>query len=309
MSDELVLHGKTYLSSRKAAEQTGYARDYIGQLSRGGLIEAERVGGLWYVSLESLQKYENNGDSAKAISATALGKEAESSLVFEGKDYVSASRAAKLSGYNQDYVGQLARGGKIPSRQIGNRWYVDRDALLAHKKEKDALLAAVQSEALGLKASKTIDIDRAADRHTPIHDIRYVSDNRDLLPIPAKKEVSLVSEQPIPAIVTPQREIIVQKPPIQVKMPHYEAPRVARPKHSAKRKVFIGSSVGILTIILVLSVGLFTIEGNPTIMKVRDNVASSAMTAATLDAANRVGDVIEDVVSPLIRYERAERWQ
>jgi len=42
--------GDRYIKAADAAELTGYATDYIGQLSRGKKISAERVGRIWYVS-------------------------------------------------------------------------------------------------------------------------------------------------------------------------------------------------------------------------------------------------------------------
>src|SRR3989344_2053381 len=154
MSDEVFLEGKSYVSAKRASEISGYARDYIGQLARGGLIGAQRVGGLWYVSLDSLTTYQKNADSLTHVQPQKPPQQDLDSIVsFDGKDYVSASKAAKLTSYNQDYVGQLARAGKILSRQIGNRWYVERAGLLAHKSQKDALLGAVQAEAVGLLRS------------------------------------------------------------------------------------------------------------------------------------------------------------
>src|SRR3989344_4642516 len=153
MSDELFLSGKTYVSSKRAADTSGYAQDYIGQLARGGLIDAQRVGGLWYVSMESLSGYKKNADTYQP-QPPQTGEnqvpDAESIVSFDGKDYVSAGRAAKITGYNQDYIGQLARRGAILSRQIGNRWYIDRDALVSHKTEKDKMLGAVQSASVGI---------------------------------------------------------------------------------------------------------------------------------------------------------------
>ncbi len=52
--DELEIGGKKYISSKRASELTGYAKDYIGQLARGGKIDATRVGRAWYVDQESL---------------------------------------------------------------------------------------------------------------------------------------------------------------------------------------------------------------------------------------------------------------
>ncbi len=150
--DEVVLEGKTYVASRKAAQDFSYTQDYVGQLIRKGLIDAKKVSGHWYVNLDSLSQYKTNADTFKPEPPKyEPDPNAEAKLDVDGKEYVSAATAAKITEYNQDYVGQLARAGKIPSRQVGNRWYVERTALLAHKQEKDAMLRAVQAESVGLK--------------------------------------------------------------------------------------------------------------------------------------------------------------
>ena len=46
MAEEVVLEGREYISSKRASEITQYSQDYIGQLARGGVIDAKRVGGL-----------------------------------------------------------------------------------------------------------------------------------------------------------------------------------------------------------------------------------------------------------------------
>jgi hypothetical protein len=51
-------------------------------------------------------------------------------LEIQGKKYISSKRAAELTGYAKDYVGQLARGGKIPGTRVGRAWYVQEAALL-----------------------------------------------------------------------------------------------------------------------------------------------------------------------------------
>lgn len=50
--DELLIDEKKYLSTKRAAKVTGYAKDYIGQLCREGRVKARQVGRSWYV-LES----------------------------------------------------------------------------------------------------------------------------------------------------------------------------------------------------------------------------------------------------------------
>ncbi len=323
MSDEVILQGKSYVSSKRAADETGYARDYIGQLARGGQIDAERVGGLWYVSLESLRGYEQNADAAKTITATSLSsRESDSMLSFEGKDYISASRASKVSGYNQDYVGQLARAGKIPSRQIGNRWYVDRDALTSHKAEKDALLAAVQAESVGLRPSLMPEITREIIPHTPSHATKYVHDERELMPVISKIEPVSVEPLPnlhsappqaaidrltnvavhaaplIPAVIRPDirpiasasvRKSLGEKPLIPLQ------PRVGR-------SIAMRASIGALTIMLVLSIGFATLKSDAVFATVQD----LGMAASATQAVDIVGDAIEDIVSPELTYERGQ---
>lgn len=307
MSDEIILHEKMYVSSKKAAEQTGYAQDYIGQLCRGGLIDAERVGGLWYVSIESLQNYEKNAEVARSFVPVSSGSgENESSLTFEGKDYISASRASKLSGYNQDYVGQLARAGKIPSRQIGNRWYVDSVALLAHKSEKDALLAAVQSQSVGLQPTiKPIIADTTEISSKPKSVIStYMQESRDLIPVIPEKEtlvqypMSNFSEIRTPSITRAELKTSseIQRPLLVPKKTF-----VARKRPSTR---VLTTSFGALTIILMISVGIFTFKDAETLAINSDAINLERMTAGAAEAAGSMGDIVENWISPLLVYNR-----
>jgi hypothetical protein len=51
-----------------------------------------------------------------------------------GEVYLSSVRAAEELGYTKDYVGQLARAGKIDAKLIGRSWYVLESSLREHKK-------------------------------------------------------------------------------------------------------------------------------------------------------------------------------
>lgn len=61
-------------------------------------------------------------------------------LDFDGEKYVTSARAGKLVGYTKDYVGQLARAGKVKARLIGRSWYVSEDSIRAHKLETHYVL-------------------------------------------------------------------------------------------------------------------------------------------------------------------------
>src|SRR3989344_1715548 len=101
MTDSISVDGEELISSKRASKETGYTQDYIGQLARAGAIAGKRVGGHWYVSLPSLRAYKSKADEYKPQPPAFVpsAPEIEAGVSFDGKDFVSASAAAKLSGY------------------------------------------------------------------------------------------------------------------------------------------------------------------------------------------------------------------
>lgn len=55
--DEITIGDKVYVSSKRAAQITGYAKDYVGQLCREGRVEARLVGRNWYVLDSALREH------------------------------------------------------------------------------------------------------------------------------------------------------------------------------------------------------------------------------------------------------------
>jgi len=74
-----------------------------------------------------------------------------SDLYFDGKQFISSSRAAKISGYVNDYIGQLCRDGKLDCKMVGRSWYVSFESLIAHKN--------ANGSASKNKSKKTIEIE------------------------------------------------------------------------------------------------------------------------------------------------------
>ena len=54
-------------------------------------------------------------------------------ILIDEKRYISSKRAAELTGYAKDYVGQLCREGRVPARLIGRSWYVLESAIQDHR--------------------------------------------------------------------------------------------------------------------------------------------------------------------------------
>jgi hypothetical protein len=57
-------------------------------------------------------------------------------LQIDGITYQKVSSAARDTGYTADYVGQLCRAGKINAKLVGRTWYIEKDAIGGHKREK-----------------------------------------------------------------------------------------------------------------------------------------------------------------------------
>jgi len=47
-------------------------------------------------------------------------------------EWLTVSDAAKLSGYNPEYITRLIRQGEISGRKVSIVWLVDRESLLAY---------------------------------------------------------------------------------------------------------------------------------------------------------------------------------
>ncbi len=313
MSDEITIEGKEYFSSKRASELSGYAQDYIGQLARGGAIDARRIGGLWYIRMDSLQSYKKESDSASPEQPKArTAPEHDTFISFEGRDYISAARASRLTAYNQDYVGQLARSGKVLSRQVGNRWYLDREGLLAHKREKDALLAAVQTESVGLKKNDS----RAAEVQNLSYAgagpfLIYTRDERDLLPV-LKGEKVLTLNSDVPDY---QEEI--HQVPIHIVRPNSGYARdVSRGSKSVRKErsgvsgktIFYGSlAATALTIVIVLSFEFSSIRESSiyAFRSLGEPASAGAPFLGISRALGTVGNILEGWIVPETIYRRS----
>jgi hypothetical protein len=58
--DSIFLKNKKYIKASVIAKELGYTSDYIGQLCRGGKVEAELVGRTWYVADEAIREHKKN---------------------------------------------------------------------------------------------------------------------------------------------------------------------------------------------------------------------------------------------------------
>lgn len=322
MSDEMQIEGRSYISSKRASQLSGYAQDYIGQLARKSLIDARRIGGLWYVSMESLEGYKKKAEEYKPEPPTMRpeAQEPGTLVFFDGKEYLSAARAAELTGYAQDYVGQLGRSGKVLSQQVGNRWYVEKESILRHKAEKDQLLAAVQRESVGLSrpvaASKTPSERPSATGYSAAGPLlNYYNENADLLPVTGKElagdaKGTVLFEASKEAVndgenVTAYSIPIKRLPP----QPRVYAPRRVEAKIAPRegKKSLVPMLLGaIATIVIVLSVGYVSLLKRNSVYAVGTEAPGivNALPASVETSIGRIGDMLEPLLTRELTYDR-----
>lgn len=313
--DAVVVEGKEYVSVKRAADTTGYSRDYIGQMARQGLISAQRIGGLWYVSPESLDAYQKNASELPRVQqAQRIQHTSDAIVSLDGKDYISASRAASITGYNQDYIGQLARAGKVLSRQIGNRWYIERAALLAHKAEKDALLAGVQSESVGLvrpfgEANKSVQPE--------IELMTYIKESeRPLMPAMGNNFETNTQADPFKAQVTEEGHSIpirIQQRPIPSPISTVQIKKALparRVRQSGKTMSVAVKSITALTFVIVISYGVVTLKDSSLYAslwpKVTTTTSQNALIGSLSDALEPILSRLESLLVEEIIYTRGQ---
>lgn len=174
-------------------------------------------------------------------------------IVLDGKEYISSRRASELSGYAQDYIGQLARGGHVEARRIGGLWYISSDSLKEHQEKKDGLLAAVQSDSLGIREG----IELAKSRNTNPQQLpalaTYHTDHKsDLIPKISEKTYKTNSDN-------------LEKTPNPIQINIKRAPQLQPKKLATANKTFFYGTVfaGALTIILLVSLKFADLTAAP----------------------------------------------
>ena len=57
-------------------------------------------------------------------------------------EWITTKEAADLTGYNQEYIRQMIRAGRIDAEKKGRDWWVDRDSIESHADRMNRLGAS-----------------------------------------------------------------------------------------------------------------------------------------------------------------------
>lgn len=338
--DEIVIEGKHYLSSRRAAEMIGYSQDYVTHLAREGMLDARMVEGLWFISRTALDMHKAEA-TMKAEEKAEVNHEEHShgpaTLVsFDGREYVSTARAANASGFTPDYIAQLAREGTVPGRQVGNRWYVDLESVIAYKNGEEIVMKEkiepVQETRHYVYEKDDSDLMPKTKHHAneepeendiPIHVYTDAEPEEEPLSIAQTRHHAVVNEEEqrpeegehtrIPIRIQEVREEKVTGHAVATAhtVTHFDMPQRTRstPSHRAAATIPWGSlAVGAaLTIVIIFSLGFVSTIKNKAIYATRPQNAKEAFAASVEIAFKHIGDVIEATCVPEIQYTRAEK--
>ena len=107
-------------------------------------------------------------------------------LILEGKNYISAKRAALVFGYTSDYVGQMCREGKLDCKMLGRTWFVKQESVHAHKLSNSEFIAPAEIETPIIETAAPVEtpeiipekvqvqIETPTTAPVPVHPISFV---------------------------------------------------------------------------------------------------------------------------------------
>lgn len=118
-------------------------------------------------------------------------------LTLDQQKYLSSKRAAQITGYAKDYVGQLCREGRVKARLVGRNWYVLESSILEHR--------------FGAEESQNDTQEAVQPLGRSWEPATYISERVDMVPdLAPKMPLVAVIPEPIPeitAVPAPKAEI------------------------------------------------------------------------------------------------------
>ncbi len=167
---------------------------------------------------------------------------------IDGVKYISTKRAAEITAYAPDYMGQLCRAEKIPCIRVGRSWFVSEDAILNYTKpvgeeEKSAKKATRKARTPKTKKTKSTNITILEDLpalvtpETPMvvassaaaifESVPESAPAIEVEPLKELQEEIAKAEEMSKSADAPTPEVFVEPEPIIIKAPALEA----KPEH------------------------------------------------------------------------------
>ena len=122
--DELIIGDKKYISSKRAAKETGYAKDYVGQLCREGRVPARLVGRSWYVLESAIQdhRFKDHDISVESVRVRIAEEASLPSRTSESPRYEAESMEAFPSAGDRRESATVAEDGLSDAQNPHEAW-------------------------------------------------------------------------------------------------------------------------------------------------------------------------------------------
>ncbi len=132
-----------------------------------------------------------------------------------GETYIRTAAAAKRFGYSQDYLGQLAREGRIEARRVGRSWFVSPSAIAAYQEELE-----VEAKALTATSQET-DARLQTDNTSYSVAIHQMTQNEAA----AAHQQQSTSRDKVASTATSEKQIHIDRPHT---LPNADSPSLPR---------------------------------------------------------------------------------
>lgn len=240
--DELIIDGKTYVPSRRAAEITGYAKDYIGQLCREGRVEAKLVGRSWYVLETSLREHRFGSEASitpseeMASSSPDATAEPEPTKTWERPSYTAEEVPEIVPLNNPNYLENTGHNEETAQEEVPvtpsvesawEDWYVKSGRPEEEVQEAQEPLSDAEPE----------EATQVLEEETSIP-IRTIPGSMDIAVAPHSEQAE------------------VQMPPAAVYEPRKATRRARRPFGPRIYKAFFVAYVILVVAVVVIGAGL-----------------------------------------------------
>lgn len=149
--DEITIGDKIYVSSKRAAKITGYAKDYIGQLCREGRVEAKLVGRNWYVLEAAIKDHRFGKEEVLPVKAVEEPQTAPRSTETWQKPQYEALEAVPIPELSlQEKVAEPLGSRAVADMQSAWReWFQDKQQMALPDGDdhfKDGYLPVIQED-------------------------------------------------------------------------------------------------------------------------------------------------------------------
>lgn len=200
--DELLIEDKKYVSSRRAAKITGYAKDYIGQLCREGRVPARLVGRSWYVLETAIQDHRFGlpaQSEATDIQPEESAEKAPEPIISSTREfprYESSTDEVFLPSVNRLKTDEIAENDEelTDSERLQDTWKTWFDRIADAAPMSEVPTQPVVTESVGVEeAEEKIEEEKPVD--VPIHTV-YRQPPEELLPRRNKNEEEAIEQEP-----------------------------------------------------------------------------------------------------------------